>query len=232
MQDLKQFATLLCFPLLTGCTVAKHQGPWAQDMFTVFDGHPSTAAERDAATSDCVNYAYNTPTQTTVITGAQICMLQLGFRAPNGGIPGTANGQISEGSCGIEPDLPVCMAVKDGWPLHPIPRWTRPNTTRYRLEGDASVCAQRNIGIQYAQLVPRMDKCMIGMGYTVAHPHSPIDIWPPEKDWPNCAKPEDERNWIEKKWCPSESLAAPMPSHSASRDDTQAPPLHRDYEME
>lgn len=201
MQVLKRFAILLCFPLLAGCMVAKHQGPWAQDMFTVFDGHPSTEAERDAATSDCINYAYNTPTQTTVITGAQICMLQLGFRAPNGGIPGTGNGQISEGSCSIEPDLPVCMAVKHGWPLHPVARWTRPNTTRYQLEGDASVCAQRSVSVRYTQMVLRMDKCMIGMGYSVADPHSPIDIWPPEKDWPNCAKPEDERNWIEKKWC-------------------------------
>lgn len=203
MRTLPWIIVVLCVSVLTGCMMAKHQGPWAQDMFTVFDGHPSTATERDAATSDCVSYANNTPGyQGYIIDSAQICMLQLGFRAPNGGIPGTANGQISEGSCDIEPDLPVCLAVKDGWPLHPIPRWTRPNATRYQLEGDASVCAQRNIGIQYTQIVSRMDKCMIAMGYTVADPRSPIDIWPPEKDWPNCAKPEDERNWIEKKWCP------------------------------
>lgn len=202
MKTLRWWIVLSSLPLLAGCMTAKHTGPWPQDMFTVFDGRPSTEAERDAATNDCIGYADNTPTQTATIIGYQICMLQLGFRAPHGEIPGVAADPISGGACVYVPYLPVCMAEKAGWPLHQIPRWTRPDTTRYQLEGDASVCWQRYKSWTYAETVVSLDKCMIAMGYTVTDPHSPIDIWPAESTWPNCAKPEDQRNWIEKKWCP------------------------------
>lgn len=216
MRILRLLACVLCSLLLAGCLMAraKHQGPWAQDMFTVYNGQPSTEVERDAATNDCLGYAYNTRTQTATILGYQICMLQLGFRAPDGELSEPVAEPISGGSCIYVPYLPVCMAEASGWPLHPIPRWTRPDTARYQLEGDASVCWQRNTGVKYAELTARMDKCMTAMGYSVADPHSPIDIWPPKKDWPNCANPEDRRNWIEKKWCPPNAELEPKPSTS------------------
>lgn len=206
MQTLCGIALGVLCVWLSGCGLMKpapHVGPWPQDMFTVFDGRPSTEAERDAATNDCLGYAYNTPhTQGPVIDAYQICMLQLGFRAPSGELAEPRAEPISEGSCIYVPDLPVCMAEKQGWPLHPIPRWTRPNTSRYQLEGDASVCSLRNTGVKYTEITTRMDKCMTAMGYSVADPHSPIDVWPAESTWPNCAKRADQRNWIERKWCP------------------------------
>lgn len=212
MRALRWFIVALCCSVLTGCMVARHQGPWAQDMFTVFDGHPATATARDTATNDCLGYAYNTPhTQGAVINGYQICMLQLGFRAPQGELPDAISSSIAWGSCADFPFLPVCMAEKEGWPLHPVLRWSRPNTTRYKIEGDASVCWARNVGVKYAVGVVRMDKCMAAMGYTVADPNSPILVWPRESTWPNCTKPEDQRNSIEKKWCLSGSSAAPSP---------------------
>lgn len=192
--------------LLTGCMVAKHTGPWAFDMFTVYDGHPSTFAERNAATHDCLNYAYNGTSATEVMPGYQICMLSLGFRAPEGELHGVAASPISGGSCFYDASMPVCWAAKNGWPLHPQPRWTKPNTSRWKLEAVASGCDSR-IAQSHGPTkdAERMDKCMAAKGYTVVHPASPVVMWPPEKDWPNCAKPVDERNWIERKWCPGGS---------------------------
>lgn len=216
MRTLRWLIVVLCFSQFAGCMVAKHQGPWAQDMFSVFDGHPSTEAERDTATNDCLNYANRAPHyQGPVILGYQICMLSLGFRAPQGQISGIVAIPIAEGSCTqvYVRDLPVCRAEKEGWPLHPMPRWSRPGISRYKLEGDASVCSARYQGVKYAEFPAKMDQCMITMGYTVADPQSPLDIWPPESTWPDCTKPDSERNWIEKKWCPPGPSAAPRPAN-------------------
>lgn len=226
MRILRLLAVILCLSLLTGCVMAraKHQGPWAQDMFTVFNGQPSTEAERDAATTDCLGYAYNTPhSQGAIVDAYQICMLQLGFRAPQGELAEPISTSISLGVCMNVWFLPVCMAEKAGWPLHPVLRWTRPDTTRYQLEGDASVCSLRNTGVKYTELTARMDKCMIAIGYKVADLHSPIDVWPAESTWPNCAKPADQRNWIERKWCPPGPVARPTAPDSEVRGRPRTP---------
>lgn len=219
MQTLRGIALGFFCVWLSGCGLTKpaqHVGPWAQDMFTVFNGQPSTEAGRDAATNDCLSYAYNTPhTQGAVINAYQICMLQLGFRAPGGELPEPRAEPISEGSCIYVPYLPVCMAEKQGWPLHPVLRWARPGTTRYKTEGDASVCWGWSNGANYAEKAEQMDECMTTMGYTVTDRRSPILVWPAENTWPDCAKPDAARNWIEKKWC--RPGAAPLHDTNGSK---------------
>lgn len=208
---------LLCV-LLSGCGMMKptpHVGPWPRDMFSIYDGAPSTSEQRRAATNDCLGYASSTSihSQTPTILWYQICMLQLGFRAPHGELLGIAADPISGGGCTYAPYHPVCWAAKYGWPQDPPPRWSRPDTSRWTLEGDAAWCISRPQG-GYREFAAYMDKCMTAKGYTVAHSSSPSMVWPARSTWPSCAKPESQRNWIEKKWCPRSAELEPKPSTS------------------
>lgn len=204
MQTLRRVALGLFCVWLSGCGMMKpapHQGPWPWDMFSIYDGAPTTSGERQAATSDCLGYSSSIRSQTPTILWYQICMLSLGFRAPQGELLGVAGDPISGGGCMYTPYDPVCWAEKGGWPQDPPLRWSRPGTSRWTLEGDVSICLERTPGMNYRDFTPYMDKCMTAKGYTVAHPSSPAMVWPARSTWPNCAKPDSERNWIEKKWC-------------------------------
>lgn len=231
MQTLRSVALGIFSVLLSGCAsmYAQHHGPWPRDMFTVYDGLPSTPQQRQVATSDCLGDSSTVRSQTPTILWYQICMLQLGFRAPHGELVGVAADPISGGGCQYAPYHPVCWAEKYGWPQNPSPRWLRPNTSRWTLEGDVSICLSRPQG-DYRNFKAYMDRCMATKGYTVAHPSSPAMVWPARSTWPHCAKPENERNWIEKKWCPPIASTPPLRSPSTSRDGTKVLPLHRDYE--
>jgi len=203
---------------------AQHHGPWPWDMFSIYDGAPSTAEQRQAATNDCQGYALSTSihSQTPIILWYQICMLQLGFRAPQGELYGPSMEPISGGGCMYAPYDPVCWAEKGDWPQDPPLRWSRPDTSRWDLEGDVSICLERTPSLPYQDFTPYMDKCMVAKGYTVAHPSSPSMVWPAKSTWPNCAKPYSERNWIEKKWCPPDSSVAPALPNSASHERVPA----------
>lgn len=127
--------------LLAGCTLMKptpHQGPWPGTCSLSTTGHLSTPEQRRAATIDCLGYASSTSihSQTPMILWYQICMLQLGFRAPQGELLGVAGVPISSGGCIYSPEDPVCWAEKGGWPQDPPPRWSRSDTSRWTLEGD------------------------------------------------------------------------------------------------
>lgn len=213
MRTLHRIALGVLCVLLSGCGMMKptpHVGPWPWDMFSVYDGAPSTPDQRHAATSDCLGYASSTSihSQTPTILWYQICMLQLGFRAPQGELLGVAADPISGGGCMYTPYHPVCYAEKGVWPQDPPPRWSRLDTSRWDLEGDVSLCLVRTPSLPYQDFAPYMDKCMVAKGYTVAHPSSPSMVWPAKSTWPDCAKPNAQRNWIEKKWCPPGSAAA------------------------
>lgn len=215
MRSLHGIALGVFCVLLSGCTPVRptpHQGPWARDMFSVYEGAPSTPEQREAATDACLGYASSTSihSQTPVILWYQICMLQLGFRAPHGELNGPSVSPISGGGCEYAPYHPVCWAEKYGWPQDPPPRWSRPDTSRWTLEGDASICLSRPQG-DYRTFKPYMDKCMAAKGYAIAHPSSPAMVWPARSTWPNCAKPEGKRDWIEDKWCHPFA----MPIHAA-----------------
>lgn len=211
--------TLFC-ALLSGCvrtepsqhrllesTQQNEPRPW--DMFSMYDGVPSTREHRRMASSDCRRYAtYLFRLLPAGILEYQICMLQLGFRAPQGELVRAARGPLSGGGCMNAPFDPVCWAEKGGWPQDPPPRWSRPATSRKDLEGDMNLCAMRTPNLRYQDFAFNMDKCMVAKGYTVDHPSSPSMVWPAKSTWPNCAKPESQRNWIEKKWCPPGSAGA------------------------
>lgn len=228
MQTLRG-AVLVAFCVwLSGCGMikpAQHQGPWPWDMFTTYNGIPTTAYEREAATDDCQGYASSTSihSQTPIILWYQICMLQLGFRAPQGELYGPSMEPISGGGCMYTPYHPVCWAEKNGWPQDPPLRWFRPGTSRWDLEGDVSICLSRPQG-GYQNFTPYMDKCMVSKGYAVVHPSSPSMVWPARNTWPNCAKPDSGRSWIEKKWCPRDSSGAPVSPNPVPREKTTTQP--------
>lgn len=212
--------------LLLGCSpmVAQHQGPWPWDMFSVYNGMPSTPEQRQAATNDCLSYSSSVRSQTPTILWYQICMLSLGFRAPQGELFGVAGDPISGGGCMYTPYHPVCWAEKNGWPQDPPLRWFRPGTSRWDLEGDISICLERTPGMNYQNFTPYMDKCMVSKGYAVVHPSSPSMVWPARNTWPNCAKPDSGRSWIEKKWCPRDSSGAPVSPNPVPREKTTTQP--------
>lgn len=186
----------------------------AVDMFSVYDGRPSTAAEREEALNDCYAYLNTTPALTTVPQANQICMLQLGFRAPLGELPGRSSSWIDPGgACVTDPYMPVCWAVKYGWPQDPPPRWSRQGASLWNLSDEWGACYYHYLGVPYPRLKTVLDKCMEQKyGYTVVHLNSPIVPWLPRKYWPTCKKLEVEMNWLEKKWCPDQQLLPPPPA--------------------
>lgn len=203
--------------LLVGCMRLTPLPPLkpAVDMFSVYDSHPSTALERNQALNDCYGYFNEAPNAyTTVPVVNQICMLQLGFRAPGGAPSGPGSSIIAPGDCADDPDMPVCWAVKYGWPQDPPPRWAKPGADPDNLGNVWYACYARYMAVSpFATFVTRVDQCMAQKyGYTVVHPHSPAVPWLPHKYWPDCKKPEAEMNWLEKKWCPPGSSAAPRPA--------------------
>jgi hypothetical protein len=195
------------FLLLTDCVRLTPLPPLKSDvdMFSVYDGRPSTATERNGAVNDCSAYLNaSVYTQTTLTNGIQICMLQLGFRAPSGELPGRSGLlQATLNGCAGEPGDPVCWAVKYGWPQNPPLRWAKPDIDRSQLEGDWSNCYGTYQIVPYPRRVVAMDRCMAQrFGFRVIHPHSPEDLWLARDQWPSCKKPAAEMNWLEKKWCP------------------------------
>jgi hypothetical protein len=205
------------FLLLAGCMRVTPLPPIkpAVDMFSIYAGRPSTAAEREQALSDCYAYFNTTPNAyTTVPIANQICMLQLGFRAPDGEPSGPGSSIVAPGNCADDPDMPVCWAVKYGWPQHPPPRWAKPGADPDNLGNVWYGCYFDNVMNRHAMFVAKVDQCMARRyGYTVIHPHSPADVWLPHKYWPNCQKPAADMNWLEKKWCPPGPSAAPRPAN-------------------
>lgn len=201
--------------LLTSCMNPQNIKP-AVDMFLIYDGRPSTAVEREQAINDCYGYFNATPNAyTTVPVANQICMLQLGFRAPNGELLGLAQSDLqpSAEGCAGDPDDPVCWAIKYGWPQDPPPRWAKPGADPDNLGNVWYSCYASYMEVSpYATFVTKMDQCMAQRyGYTVVHPNSPAVPWLPHQYWPNCKKPEAEMNWLEKKWCPGQRPLSPPP---------------------
>lgn len=216
--------TSICGSLsLTSCMNPEAIKP-AVDMFSIYDGHASTAAEREQAIRDCDAYMGSFRISGPMAVGMQICMLQLGFRAPNGELPGQSSSIIDPGGdCVNDAYMPVCWAVKYGWPQNPPQRWTKPGADPDNLGNVWYGCYVKYVTSPYAMFVAQVDQCMAQRyGYIVVHPHSPAAPWFPHQYWPNCAKPEDERNWIEKKWCPSEPAATPTLPNSAALSGAHA----------
>lgn len=182
----------------------------AAGMFSIYDGRPSTATERIGALNDCYTYinnlASNTPGFVTSLAQAnQICMLQLGFRAPHGELPDrpASSWVAPRGACIYEPYMPVCWAVRYGWPQDPPPRWAKSGASELKIADVAGGCAVHYVEVPYPRYVAVIDKCMEQEhGYRLVRPDSPVVPWLPRKYWPNCKKPEAEMNWLEKKWCP------------------------------
>ncbi|TAM99440.1 MAG: hypothetical protein EPN40_05285 [Rhodanobacteraceae bacterium] len=204
------------FLILAGCLNPQTVKP-AVDMFSVYDGRPSTATEREQALNDCYSYNESLRLLELADISNQICMLQLGFRAPDGEIPGlmTTNIQASAEGCVGDAGNPVCWAAKYGWPQDPPPRWAKSGASPYDLVNVWGACFAGNAGVYpYAAFAARMDQCMVQKhGYTVVRPQSPAVPWLPRKYWPDCKKPEAEMNWLEKKWCPPGPWAAPRPAN-------------------
>lgn len=200
--------------LLAGCMRLTPLPPVkpALDMFSIYDGRTSTAAEREQALNDCYNYNNSLGISGPVPEGNQICMLQLGFRAPEGELPGLMSTDIQASLQGCVSDAgdPVCWAAKYGWPQDPPPRWAKPGADPDNLGNVWYACFSSYAGVYpYAAFAAKVDRCMVQKyGYTVVHPNSPAVPWLPHKYWPDCNKPEDQRNWIEKKWCPPDPAAA------------------------
>ncbi len=187
----------------------------AVDMFSTYDGQPSTAAEREQALNDCYSYNRSLGLPGPTVQANQICMLQLGFRAPKGELPGLASSDIQGSLQGCVGDAgdPVCWAAKYGWPQTPPPRWAKPGADPDNLGNVWYDCFARYRGVYpYAAFAAKVDRCMVQRyGYAVAHPNSPAVPWLPHQYWPNCKKPEAEMNWLEKKWCPGQRPLSPPP---------------------
>lgn len=199
--------------LLAGCMNPQAIKP-AVDMFSIYDGRPSTAVERKQALNDCYGYVNSIGISGPMAVDMQICMLQLGFRAPDGEPSGPGSSIVAPGNCADDPDMPVCWAVKYGWPQHPPPRWAKPGADPDNLGNVWYGCYFDNVMNRHAMFVAKVDQCMARRyGYTVIHPHSPADVWLPHKYWPNCQKPAADMNWLEKKWCPPGPSAAPRPAN-------------------
>lgn len=199
------------FMLLAGCLNPQSVKP-AVDMFSIYDGRPSTAVEREQALRDCFNYGNSLGISGPMAVGMQICMLQIGFRAPDGEPPGLSSSVLDPGgNCVADAYMPVCWAMKYGWPQDPPPRWVKQGADPYQLGNVWYDCYSRYVMVTpYSTFAADVDRCMAeSHGYTVAHPYSPAAPWLPRKYWPDCTKPVAERNWLEKKWCPSSAMPAP-----------------------
>lgn len=206
------------FTLLAGCMRLTPLPPVkpAVDMFSIYDGHASTAAEREQALNDCYSYNSSLGISGPATEANQICMLQLGFRAPEGELRGLASTDIQASLQGCVGDAgdPVCWAAKYGWPQDPPPRWAKSGADPDNLGNVWYGCFSRYTGVYpYAAFAAKVDQCMAQRyGYTVVHPNSPAVPWLPHKYWPSCKKPEVEMNWLEKKWCPDQQLLPPPPA--------------------